>query len=95
MAQGQSRPLAKEEVGPAKMAHAHEISESEASFQGTTSQENHWFCLMKHRFLTYPELTTAAIVQFQDVSFSRHRGQRRLFPGQRGAVVVGATLLQL
>lgn len=54
-----------------------------------------WLWLTSSRCSTYPELTTIAIIQLQNVAFSRHRGQRWLFPGQRGAVVVGTTLLQL
>ena len=46
-------------------------------------------------FSTYPELTAVAVIQLQNVSFRGHRGQRRLFPRQRGAVVVGAAVLQL
>lgn len=44
---------------------------------------------------SYPELAPVAIVQLQDVAFHLHRGQRWLLPGQGGAVVVGAALLQL
>ena len=55
----------------------------------------HRFWLTSRRFSTYPELTTIAVIQLQNVSVGGHRGQGRLFPRQRSAVVVGAALLQL
>jgi len=51
-----------------------------------------------HRLLSnihFPELTTIAVIQLQNVAFGRHRGQGWLFPGQRSAVVVSTALLQL
>jgi hypothetical protein len=48
-----------------------------------------------YRSSSYPELTTTAVIQLQDVSIGGYGGQRGLFPGQRSTVVVGATLLQL
>lgn len=44
---------------------------------------------------THPEWAAVAIVQLQDVSIHSDGGEWRLFPWQRGAVVLSAAFLQL
>lgn len=45
--------------------------------------------------MPYPVLSSATIIQLQDVTLDGTAGQRNDPPGQSGTVIPGATLLQL